>query len=194
VSIRVVRGSNDFVIHDFVYLSPPVTSYPLLATAAAPPTSPHPLPVTRYSPRRLRRLLLPVDLRPDGEHHIAEHKGIQRDEGDVAAEVEGEHAADEEEEHAAGFFAFEVLPGEDRDPERHQERRRQHAEERPEIHHPLPFACEGRRLLPQADHPRRDRRPHSRFAQFLVPVELPPRDRVIDPNERLALLTTFPSS
>jgi hypothetical protein len=49
------------------------------------------------------------------------------------------------------------LPGEDRDPERHQERRGEHAEEWPEIHHPLPLACEGRRLLPQADHPRRDR-------------------------------------
>ena len=78
-------------------------------------TSPHPLP-TRYSPRRLRRLLLPVDLRPDGQHHIAEYKGIQRDEGDVAAEVEGEHAADEEEEHAAGFlihwFSQPVPPSE----------------------------------------------------------------------------------
>jgi hypothetical protein len=49
-------------------------------------------------------LFFPVDLGPDGEHHIAEDKGIQGDEGDVAAEVEGEHAADEEEEHAAGFL------------------------------------------------------------------------------------------
>jgi hypothetical protein len=150
-------------------------------------------------------------LGPHRQHHVAEDKGIQGDEGDVAAEVEGEHAADEEEEHAAGFLIhwfsqpsssfgaalrqsltciapdaspfgptsgcssfspprlpvldlpqgldspFEVLPGEDRDPERHQERRREHAEEWPEIHHPLPFAREGRRLLPQADHSRRDR-------------------------------------
>jgi hypothetical protein len=49
-------------------------------------------------------LLLAVDLGPDGEHDVAEHKRIERDEGDVAAEVEGEHAADEEEEHAAGFL------------------------------------------------------------------------------------------
>ena len=67
-------------------------------------------------------LLLAVDLRPDGEHHIAEYERIERDEGDVAAEVEGEHAADEEEEHAAGLVPLQVLPGEDRDPERHQER------------------------------------------------------------------------
>jgi len=56
VSIRVVGGSHHFAVNDFVYLSPPVTSYSslvtrysLLATAAAPPTSPHPFPVTRYS-------------------------------------------------------------------------------------------------------------------------------------------------
>ena len=67
-------------------------------------------------------LFLAVDLRPDGQHHIAEHKRIERDEGDVAAEVEGEHAADEEEEHAAGLVPLQVLPGEDRDPQRHQER------------------------------------------------------------------------
>ena len=37
-----------------------------------------------------------MDLRPDGEHHIAEDKRIQRDERDerdVAAEVEGEDDA-----------------------------------------------------------------------------------------------------
>jgi hypothetical protein len=49
-------------------------------------------------------LLLAVDLGPDGEHDVAEDKGIQGDEGDVAAEVEGEDGADEEEEHAAGFL------------------------------------------------------------------------------------------
>ncbi len=37
VSFGAFRGSHDFVIHDFVYLSPLVTSYSLLATAAAPP-------------------------------------------------------------------------------------------------------------------------------------------------------------
>ena len=67
-------------------------------------------------------LLLPVDLRPDGEHHISKHKGIEGDEGDVAAEVEGEHAADEEEEHAAGLVPLQVLPRQDRHPQRHQER------------------------------------------------------------------------
>ena len=55
-----------------------------------------------------------MDLGPDGEHHIAEHTRIQRDEGDVTAEVEGQHAADEEEEHAAGFFPFQVLSRQDR--------------------------------------------------------------------------------
>jgi len=83
-------------------------------------------------------LLLAVDLRPDGEHHIAEYERIERDEGDVAAEVEGEHAADEEEEHAAGLVPLQVLLGEDRHPQRHQERGGEHAEEWPEIHHPLP--------------------------------------------------------
>ena len=85
-------------------------------------TSPHPLPVTRYSPRRRGRLLLPVNLSPDGEHHIAEYKGIQRNEGDVAAEVEGEHAADEEKEHATRLVPLQVMPRQDRDPQRHQER------------------------------------------------------------------------
>ena len=122
VSFSVVGGSNDFVIHDFVYLSPPVTSYPLPVTRYSLLATRYSLLATRYSPRRLRRLLLPVDLRPDGEHHIAEEEGIQGDEGDVAAEVEGEHAADEEEQHAAGLVPLQVLPGEDRDPERHQER------------------------------------------------------------------------
>lgn len=40
---------------------------------------------------------------------------------------------------------------------------------------------------PLPDHPRRDRRPHARFAFFLAPVELPTRDRVVDSDERLAL-------
>jgi hypothetical protein len=70
------------------------------------------LPATRHG--GFAALLLAVDLSPHRQHHIAEHKGIQGDEGDVAAEVEGEHAADEEEEHSARLFAFEVLPGEDR--------------------------------------------------------------------------------
>ena len=137
----VIGGSYHFAVNDFVYLSPPATRYPLPVTRYPLPVTRYPLPVTRYplpvtrypllvtrySPRRLRRLLLAVDLRPHRQHHIPKHKGIQGDEGDegdVAAEVEGEHAADEEEEHAAGFFAFEVLPGEDRDPERHSSRRR----------------------------------------------------------------------
>jgi len=190
----------------------PVTSYPLPVTRYPLPVTSYPLPVTSYSPRRLRRLplptrhqllaighrstgrlLLPVDLGPDGQHHIAEHERIQRDEGDVAAEVEGEHAADEEEEHAARLVPLQVLPGEDRHPQRHQERRGEHAEEWPEIHHPLPLACEARRLLPQADHPRRDRRPHARLRIHGFPA-LPARDRVVDSDERLALLTTFPSS
>jgi hypothetical protein len=50
----------------------------------------------------------------------------------------------------------------------------------------LPLACEGRRLLPQADHPRRDRRPHSGFALFLVTVELPACNGVVDSDQRLA--------
>jgi hypothetical protein len=60
------------------------------------------LPATRHG--GFAALLLAVDLGPDGEHDVAEDKRIQRDEGDVAAEVEVEHAADEEEEHAAGFL------------------------------------------------------------------------------------------
>jgi hypothetical protein len=51
-----------------------------------------------------------VDLRPDGEHHIPKQKRIQRDEGDVAAEVEGEDHTDEEEEHAARLVPLQVLP------------------------------------------------------------------------------------
>jgi hypothetical protein len=113
------------------------------------------LPATRHG--GFAALLLAVDLSPHRQHDIAEDKGIQGDEGDVAAEVEGEHAADEEEEHAAGFLIhwfsqpsssfgaasrqsffdlpqgrdspFEVLPGEDRDPQRHQERFGVNAEE-----------------------------------------------------------------
>jgi hypothetical protein len=108
-----------------------------------------------------------VDLRPDGEHDVAEEEGVEGDQRDVAAEAEGEDDADEEEEHAGGFFAFEVLSRQDRHhrpsgirppssvlrPQLsaigrrpYQQRGREHSEERPEIHHPLP------------DHPRRDRR------------------------------------
>jgi hypothetical protein len=147
--------------------------------------------LARFAP--IAALFFPVDLGPDGEHDVAEDKRIQGDEGDVAAEVEGEHAADEEEQHAPGFFSpFEVLPGEDRhrspvefadlhanrDPHTlfhsgHSAIRKNAAastpKRRPEIHHPLPLACEGRRLLPQADHPRRNRRPHARFAFISVP-------------------------
>ena len=42
-----------------------------------------------------------MNLCPNGEHDVAEEEGVERDEGDVAAEVEGEDDADEEEEHAA---------------------------------------------------------------------------------------------
>ena len=52
----------------------PFTRYPPRRLRRLPLPTRYPLPVTSYSPRRLRRLLLPVDLRPDGEHHIAEYK------------------------------------------------------------------------------------------------------------------------
>ncbi len=44
------------------------------------------LPVTRHRP--LRGLLFAVDLRPDGQHDVAEEEGVERDQRDVAAEVE----------------------------------------------------------------------------------------------------------
>jgi hypothetical protein len=65
------------------------------------------LPVTRHG--LLCSSFFAVDLRPDGEHDVAEEEGVEGDQRDVAAEVEGEDDADEEEEHAAGFLAFEVL-------------------------------------------------------------------------------------
>ena len=74
------------------------------------PISP-PLSAISHPPSAEGGLFFAVDLGPDGQHYIAEYKGIQRDEGDVAAEVEGEHAADEEEEHAAGLVPLQVLPG-----------------------------------------------------------------------------------
>jgi hypothetical protein len=46
------------------------------------------LPVTRHRP--LRGLLFPVDLRPNTQHDVAEEEGVERDQRDVAAEVEGE--------------------------------------------------------------------------------------------------------
>ena len=42
-----------------------------------------------------------MNLRPHTQHDVAEEEWVERDERDVAAEVEGEHAADEEEEHPA---------------------------------------------------------------------------------------------
>ncbi len=108
-----------------------------------------------------------MNLGPNTQHDVAEEEGVEGDQRDVAAEVEGEDDADEEEEHSPRFFPFEVLSRQDRHPDRHPDRHQQrggeHSEERPEIHHPLPLACEGRRLLSQADHARRDRCPHAGF-------------------------------
>jgi len=68
-------------------------------------------------------------------------------------------------------------------PDRHQERRRQNAEEWPEIHHPLPFAYEGRRLFPQADHPRRNGRSDTNSFIHLLTT----RHSVIQSDDELAL-------
>jgi hypothetical protein len=59
-------------------------------------------------------LLFPVELRPNTQHDVAEEEGIQRDERNVAAEVEGQHQSQHVEQESAGFFTFQILAGQDR--------------------------------------------------------------------------------
>jgi hypothetical protein len=60
---------------------------------------------------------------------VSTHQG-----GGYVVLLQAEHV----EQESPGLFAFQVLPRQQGGPDRHQEGRREHAEEWPEIHHSLP--------------------------------------------------------
>ena len=92
----------------------------------------HQLPSSRRShssAKADRRLPFPSCSGEHHKHYKSKEKRIERDQGDVAAEVEGQHHAHHLEQQSTCFLTLRVLSRQDRRPCRHEERRCNHSKE-----------------------------------------------------------------